>query len=509
MKVSLTLSGLLLGVLLVIHAEAGIVQISAYGDVSRQGDSSLNNSSDESVGTGRAMSSGGYRHIFDGLLTKPVYYGAMGNSFKLPKYINYPSNIQVVYPQRPSKDAVASDRFTPGEAYGGIVFKILKAKQEKRKGYQYQKPNDASLEGSKTNPSPLSAPPAPPPPPAPITPPQLPPLIAGPTPLPPTTSASPSNPLTILPAESPPDASPAMQYMPNIQSHYPPPPANGETRFNDSPPSNQPIPSAELFPFPPNIHSHYHPQPMDDYFQMNGLTSYLPPPTGPNDSYLPPPSGMSADSMESGPPSSSNTSDDTIGTIPMGPDSPYTAYLPPSDPQSPGLKDMMMGMPPGPPMSGPSMNIPFNFPGYEYNHPHDHFPEYVFDHDHDHDHHYDHDHDHHHDEPPPTTPAPPPPPPPPPPKNYNYHYYYISRFLWYTPLWATIYFSFYLLILILRGIGRHVVNYPNKYIGSNVAVSRSLQDMQFMTNEQAAHKADVMTQFVMKQIDDFKEKYIR
>lgn len=38
--------------------------------------------------------------------------------------------------------AVAMDRFAPGEAYGGTVYKIVKAREEKIKnGYQYQKPN--------------------------------------------------------------------------------------------------------------------------------------------------------------------------------------------------------------------------------------------------------------------------------------------------------------------------------------------------------------------------------
>lgn len=47
------------------------------------------------------------------------------------------------------------------------------------------------------------------------------------------------------------------------------------------------------------------------------------------------------------------------------------------------------------------------------------------------------------------------------------------------------------------------VSYPNAFTGS-----RALQDMQFITNEQAVQKADVLTTFVMKQIDDFKDKYI-
>lgn len=39
----------------------------------------------------------------------------------------------------------AMDRFAPGEAYGGTVYKIVKARENKIKyGYQYQKPNGKS-----------------------------------------------------------------------------------------------------------------------------------------------------------------------------------------------------------------------------------------------------------------------------------------------------------------------------------------------------------------------------
>lgn len=32
--------------------------------------------------------------------------------------------------------------------------------------------------------------------------------------------------------------------------------------------------------------------------------------------------------------------------------------------------------------------------------------------------------------------------------------------------------------------------------------------MQFVTNDEVVNKADIMATFVMKQIDDFKEKYL-
>ncbi|XP_065086117.1 uncharacterized protein LOC135708099 [Ochlerotatus camptorhynchus] len=528
MTVKLVLSELLLGVLLVSYAKAGVIQISAYGNVFRQGASPLRNNSDASAGTDQAMNSGFNRNSVDGLSMKPVNYGTMTfqNSFIEP--------------------AVASDRFTPGEAYGGTVFKILKAKHGKRKGYQYQKPNDASLDDTKTNPSspaPASPPPSPtaavvtvPVIPAPITPSPLHNLIAGPTPLPETTSEKNSLAIQYIPSSDP------NLFAPNIHSHYPPPPANGKTRFNgvtsylppaagpvaddasvdsnhpDSPPSNQYIPPADLFQFPPNIHSHYNPPPMGNNFYTNGLTSYLPPPAGPTDIYLSPSSVMSADSSTSDPPSSPDSSDDLVGTIPIHPDSPYPAYLPPSGSQGPvtpapipqymmmampPAQNMMMSMPLGPLMSGPPMDIPFGFHGYKYNHPHDHFPEYFFDHDYPHD---------HHDKPPSTTT--PEPPPPPPAKVKNYNYYYISRVFWYFPLYFTLYFAIYIVVLILRSLARYKIGYPNHLSGVvppanwDKIVTRSLDDMQFLTQEQAALKADIMAQFVMKQIDDFKEKYI-
>lgn len=125
MKVSLTISALLLGVVLVNHAEAEIVDISAYDNVSKQAVSSLKKISDERFvsyrgrisgvlliaygynssagGAARAMSSG---HMFDGLLTKPVNSGARSSqdSYKMSRYIVYPSSSQAVYPQQPLKD---------------------------------------------------------------------------------------------------------------------------------------------------------------------------------------------------------------------------------------------------------------------------------------------------------------------------------------------------------------------------------------------------------------------
>ena len=108
----------------------------------------------------------------------------------------------------------------------------------------------------------------------------------------------------------------------------------------------------------------------------------------------------------------------------------------------------------------------------------DHQPQQHHDHDHEHDHipyhhhslssypsyhsyphiiyddeHYHHDHHYHHH--PTTTTEPPPPPPEPRVKKYSY--FYIGRKLWYIPLYFTVWFTFYVLWLILKSISRHKV----------------------------------------------------
>lgn len=89
-----------------------------------------------------------------------------------------------------------------------------------------------------------------------------------------------------------------------------------------------------------------------------------------------------------------------------------------------------------------------HFPSYPHYFPH--YPEIIYD-----------DH-HHHDHPPPTLPPftteIPPPEPPPEPRVKKYSYFYIGRKLWYIPLYFTVWFSFYVLWLILKSIARHKVD---------------------------------------------------
>ncbi|XP_062551833.1 uncharacterized protein LOC134217084 isoform X2 [Armigeres subalbatus] len=547
MKVNIVLCGVVLGLVgLVSQTKAGSIQISAYGNATSNKDVPRNDTASKSAGTGRAMGGGSYQNPLQGMLSQAVNFktSSYRDSRKTPKYIAYPSPMQTVYSYGPSNN-VAMDRFAPGEAYGGTVFKIVKAREQKIKnGYQYQKPSATFDDSSSNKPSSPPSSSAPADMAAPISPPSPPSMIVAPTPSPAMSAAPASAPASTAPGTAPSDPSPSNQYIPpsdlnlfapNLHSHYPPkesddirfsgissylPPASGTPDSPpaddasppsappaSSPPSNQYIPPEGLFQFPPNIHSHYHPPPSEDTMQYSGISSYLPPPAGPSDSYLPPSPGDSA------PPSDSA---DMIGAIPIGPDSPYPSYLPPSPPKPPPMMasmNAMMPSPPQPPPSPPSApkEIPFDYHGYESYYPHDHDHDHDHDHYHDHDHdHYfhdheyifDHDHDHHHIELITTTPAPPPPANTGTARVKNYSYYYLSRTLWYVPLYFTVYFTFYILILILRSIARHKVNYPNQWTG------RALQDMQSVTNDQAVQKADVMTTFVMKQIDEFKEKYL-
>ncbi|XP_037825478.1 myb-like protein AA [Lucilia sericata] len=158
-------------------------------------------------------------------------------------------------------------------------------------------------------------------------------------------------------------------------------------------------------------------------------------------------------------------------------------------------------------------------PDIEFDHSHDHHhkPDIIFDHDYYHHsypsypiyhHHYpeviydDHHHDHSHVEPPPptTTTEAPPPEPPPEPRVKKYSYFYIGRKLWYIPLYFTIWFSFYVLWLILKSIARHKVNLPNHY------VSRRSVNYDFSKNKQET--LNQLTVSVLDQIDKFKRKYL-
>ncbi|XP_055599250.1 arginine-glutamic acid dipeptide repeats protein [Uranotaenia lowii] len=448
MKAEVLLQGLLVAAAIVGNVRTGTVGISAYANVPTGKDELIQRNStnnlDVNQGTGRA-SIGGYQFPYNGFLSKPIGYrtSSYQDSYKSPKYIVYPSNYQSVDDgSMQKKNNMAMDRFAPGEAYGGTVYKILKAKQ---KGYQYPKPSGPALDDSA--PSSANAPSMPSAPaattvqalPPPITPPQLPPIIVAPTPVPTLKAADVSN-----------SAAPVSSYLPPSLT--------------------------ELHKFPPNSDLSWNSD-MDAPSYSSMLSSYL----GPE-----PPNGTSAEN------------DDMVGTIAVGPGHPQylppnTNYLPPQMMDTaPKAMPQMDSMPQMAPMSAmapmaPMDPIPpemFQFNGY-----HDYPPEYWFD-------------PHHDETTTTTTTAAPAPVNVGSPRVKNYSYYYISRTLWYVPLYFTLYFCFYVLILILRSIARHKVNIPNQWVGS-----RSFDTMPRWNNEQVMHKTNVMTSFVMRQIEDFAQKY--
>uniref|UniRef100_A0A182MR95 Uncharacterized protein n=1 Tax=Anopheles culicifacies TaxID=139723 RepID=A0A182MR95_9DIPT len=291
-----------------------------------------------------------------------------------------------------------------------------------------------------------------------------------------------------------------------VTSYLPPPSGNPHLPANLSPPKTPPSMQPYVLPvdwykFPPNVQSQYLPPANNPPRQNNAVTSYLPPASG-----IP--------------------GDDAIGTISVGPGKPQ--YLPPSYPDNgPPMQTapaspmaMMpnkmppMAMPMMQAMSAPSMDGPptgpsgmdADFDHHHHDHSHDHHHDHDFpylsgfDHDHYPDIIYDHDHFHHHHDEPTTTPA----PPPETPRLKNYSYYYLSRTLWYVPLYFTLYFTCYVAILIIRSIARHKVNLPNQWVGN----ARSFASIRDLSDKETQQKATMMATFAMKQIEDFREKYL-
>lgn len=83
----------------------------------------------------------------------------------------------------------------------------------------------------------------------------------------------------------------------------------------------------------------------------------------------------------------------------------------------------------------------------------------------------------------------------------KYSYFYIGRKLWYIPLYFTVWFSFYILWLIIKSIGRHKVNLPNHYVSR-----RSAPDP--FTEQGRDEYINEMTVRVLEHIDSFKQKYL-
>ncbi|XP_067625526.1 uncharacterized protein [Eurosta solidaginis] len=103
----------------------------------------------------------------------------------------------------------------------------------------------------------------------------------------------------------------------------------------------------------------------------------------------------------------------------------------------------------------------------------------------------------------PVTSEMPPLEPPPEPRVKKYSYFYIGRKLWYIPLYFTVWFSFYVLWLILKSIARHKVNLPNHYVNK-----RSLPDFGESLEANAKEYINKLTISVLEKIENFERKYI-
>ncbi|KAL5278715.1 hypothetical protein ACFFRR_003374 [Megaselia abdita] len=321
--------------------------------------------------------------------------------------------------------------------------------------------------------------------------------------------------------------------MKNNNAPYNPRPSASNTNENYVPPKN-------IYSFPPNSDVNY-PSPSEIKPEVVKANSYEYPASGPidnefkgpiNPSYLP--SGR--DPIP--PPDPVPVPQDPAPSSNDNPDPPASEDSPSDDGDSHAGEINVTGDDPGPPVDAhdhhhdhhhdyiPGKLYPTPPPGYipdgndhdhDHHHHHEHIPEITDDHHHDHfedhgvkafdyhdlvyDDHFFHHHHHH-----PTEPPPPPPPPsteapepPPEPRVKKYSYFYIGRKLWYIPLYFTVWFSFYVLWLILKSIARHKVNLPNHYVAK-----RSLPDM---SHKQATEHIDKLTVFVMDNIEKFKDKY--
>ncbi|XP_011191022.2 uncharacterized protein LOC105217631 [Zeugodacus cucurbitae] len=316
-------------------------------------------------------------------------------------------------------------------------------------------------------------------------------------------------------------------------------------------------PPENIYTFPPNIGSHYSSPYQDPKAALpsSNVNSYAAAPSGPvqpntitaassndngykypgptNPSYLPP-VGKDADGAKmpatsDDSPSDTDT-DDTIGVLPasaMGDDDKNAAIADNNaggddmgamaddndhdQEHPPPVDDTEYPTPPPgwveqQPDTAPIHAFPHDHSYHDHSYGfHDHFPSYpqyfphypeiIYD-----------DHHHHHDHPPPTLPPVttemPPPEPPPEPRVKKYSYFYIGRKLWYIPLYFTVWFSFYVLWLILKSIARHKVNLPNHYVSK-----RSLPD--FVASEtQAKEYINDLTVSVLEKIEKFQRNYL-
>ncbi|CAO1368795.1 unnamed protein product [Diamesa hyperborea] len=339
-------------------------------------DKSLNGKS-----TGRAIQNDYYFPLRN-FLTRPIRQRSDDNinynnnvNEKSPRYIVYPSytanniNDNEQANRRIQGQPTAQDRFSPGEAYAGTIYKIKHP--EKAAGYQYKPPK-------------ASNPPAPPAPTAPAIQPisfqpptqYLPSQFNGPIVVP--DNSPPARPTYLPPQPQVPPTylPPEVMAVKDAISSYGPPPSGSKMVFvtppsdetetgpdpiNDFPPNNNnpdnsyepdliidlpkpfevtkddPLietsteysPPKDLLNFPPNVNSKYYPPGM--VVAKNQINSYIPPPSGNKDEALPPsdhpsPKYQAPKDLHNFPP---NVDSSYNPQQARNPDSQISSYLPP------------------------------------------------------------------------------------------------------------------------------------------------------------------------------------
>ncbi|XP_053673648.1 uncharacterized protein LOC128723908 [Anopheles nili] len=261
----------------------------------------------ESSARGFPSGGGGFPFsIHPDFLSKPVQVARSDTGYKTPKYIVYPSYSDNSPNSVPSyyNTPVAMDRFAPGEAYGGTLYKLKKQKQSFQPGggasfasipaasvsnpVSVPSPNFLRPAASDNSPVTVLAPPggapATGPAPSPPGPPSAPPSpgmqpIFMPTPVPNSGEDSSPSPQTSKPPEasSSVDSSEIILFPPNSHSGYLPPKVVKVQDASPSP-SSTPKPAVDLYRFPPNTNASYGAP--SEKRSKNPVTSYLPPASG-------------------------------------------------------------------------------------------------------------------------------------------------------------------------------------------------------------------------------------
>ncbi|CAO1321489.1 unnamed protein product [Diamesa serratosioi] len=545
------------------------------------------NKSLNGISTGRAIQNDYYFPLRN-FLTRPIRQKSLNNNAninynnnvneKSPRYIVYPSytpnninNNEQDY-RRIQGQPTAQDRFSPGEAYAGTIYKIKHP--EKATGYQY-KPPKAPTKNQISSYIPPPAGNKDEAPDAPIS--SVEPKYKAPKDL-----------LNFPPNVDSKYYPPGMIVANQISSYIPPPSGNKDEAPDASVSSVEPKYKApkELYNFPPNVNSQYYPPGM--VVAKNQINSYIPPPSGNKDeapdapissvepkykapkdlfnfppnidsqylppemrnpanqisSYLPPPSGNRY--VQSGydtkylPPKNLFSFPPNVDATYLPPEmrnplNPVTSYLPPpsgsvEDNQSSMLN--FVGQQPyqyGPPPSGPPASMMAE-EDHDHHHHHDHYgpppPDMppADEHDHHHHHHHeeppsgppadehDHHHHHHHDEPPADAgpPSMPPSGPPSMPPTPEPEEPRVKKYSYYYLGRKLWYIPLYFTLWFCLYVAALIFRSIGRHKVDlpNHYTARGARSLHDLSHKETVEKIDKITQFTMAQIEDFKEKYL-